>query len=324
MFTLRFDMRAPLDGAATTADLYKAAVEMAEYGERHGCLSALISEHHSSSDGYLPSPLVLASAIAARTTTLPIVVGALLLNFYDPIKAAEDMIVLDILSTGRVSHVIGLGYRPEEYAMFGIPMSERGATMDRKLDALLRALRGERFEYEGRTIHVTPPAFTPGGPRLAYGGHTLAAARRAGRLGLDMFAEGSRDNLLETYLAAAKEAGVQPGNAMIPDRVTATSLFVAEDVDKAWAKMGKYLLHDATMYRTWMGDNSVASSRSEAASVDAMRSENGAYRIYTPEQAIAQCKQGIPLLLHPMCGGLPPEIAWESVRLVAEKVMPAL
>ena len=88
MFTLRFDMRAPANGASTV-DLYRAAIEMAEYGEKHGCLSALISEHHSSSDGYVPSPLVFASAIAARTTTLPIVVGALLLNFYDPIKAAE-------------------------------------------------------------------------------------------------------------------------------------------------------------------------------------------------------------------------------------------
>src|SRR5262249_698904 len=151
---------------------------------------------------------------AARTTNLPMVIGALLLNFYDPIKAAEDMIVLDILSRGRVSHVIGLGYRAEEYAMFGIPMSDRGATMDRKLDALRRALRAETFEYEGRTVHVPPPPFTPGGPRLAYGGHTLAAARRAGRLGLDLFAEGGDSTLSDAYEAAARAAGVTPGTAM--------------------------------------------------------------------------------------------------------------
>src|SRR5687767_8530499 len=119
MYLLRFDMRSPAGGAAT-ADLYRTALEMAEWGEDHGCVATMVSEHHASPDGYLPSPLVLASAIAARTTRTPIIVGALLLNFYDPIKLAEDMVVLDLVSGGRVSYVIGLGYRPEEYAMFGI------------------------------------------------------------------------------------------------------------------------------------------------------------------------------------------------------------
>jgi alkanesulfonate monooxygenase SsuD/methylene tetrahydromethanopterin reductase-like flavin-dependent oxidoreductase (luciferase family) len=323
MFTLRFDMRAPVDGVSTS-ELYKAAIEMAAWGEEHGCLSALISEHHSSADGYIPSPLILASAIAARTKQLPIVVGALLLNFYDPIKLAEDMIILDIISGGRVSHVIGLGYRPEEYAMFGIAMSDRGKVMDGKLEALQRALRGEAFEYEGRAVKVTPPALTPGGPRLAYGGHSLAAARRAGRMGLDMFAEGSTENLLEEYQKAARDAGHEPGTALIPDRSTPTSVFVAEDLDDAWDKIGPHMLHDANTYRAWMGDNTVAASRSESSSVAQMRAENGAYRILTPDQAIAQAKSGIPLLLHPLCGGCPPEFAWETLRLVGEYVMPAL
>jgi alkanesulfonate monooxygenase SsuD/methylene tetrahydromethanopterin reductase-like flavin-dependent oxidoreductase (luciferase family) len=323
MFTLRFDMRAPVDGVSTS-ELYKAAIEMAAWGEEHGCLSALISEHHSSADGYIPSPLILASAIAARTKQLPIVVGALLLNFYDPIKLAEDMIILDIISGGRVSHVIGLGYRPEEYAMFGIAMSDRGKVIDGKLAALQRALRGEAFEYEGRTVKVTPPAFTPGGPRLAYGGHSLAAARRAGRMGLDMFAEGSTENLLETYQKAARDAGREPGTALIPDRSTPTSVFVAEDLDDAWDKIGPHMLHDANTYRAWMGDNTVAASRSESSSVAQMRAENGAYRILTPDQAIAQAKSGVPLLLHPLCGGCPPEFAWDTLRLVGEYVMPAL
>ena len=230
---------------------------------------------------------------------MPIVVGALLLNFYDPIKLAEDMIVLDIVSGGRVSHVIGLGYRPEEYAMFGIAMSDRGKVIDGKLAALQRALRGEEFEYEGRSVKVTPPALTPGGPRLAYGGHSLAAARRAGRMGLDMFAEGSRDNLLETYQQAARDAGHEPGMALIPDGNTPTSVFVAEDLDDAWAKIGPHMLYDATIYRGWMGDNTLASSRSESTTVEQMRAENGAYRILTPDQAIAQAKSGVPLLSAP-------------------------
>ena len=108
MFTMRFDMRAPEFGGSTT-DLYQAAIEMAAWAETRGCIAAVISEHHTSSDGYLPSPMVLASAMAARTEQLYISLAAALLPFYDPIRLAEDMIVLDIISNGRVSYVLGLG-----------------------------------------------------------------------------------------------------------------------------------------------------------------------------------------------------------------------
>jgi hypothetical protein len=55
-----------------------------------------------------------------------------------------------------------------------------------------------------------------------------------------------------------------------------------------------------------------------------MRAEKGPYRILTPDEAVAQVKSGVPLLLHPLCGGCPPEFAWESLRLVGEYVMPAI
>jgi alkanesulfonate monooxygenase SsuD/methylene tetrahydromethanopterin reductase-like flavin-dependent oxidoreductase (luciferase family) len=297
---------------------------MAEWAEHHGCVTVMVSEHHSSPDGYLPSPLVLASAIAARTTKVPIVVGALLLNFYDPIKVAEDMIVLDLVSNGRVSYVIGLGYRPEEHAMFGVDMRTRGLLMDQKLEALQRALAGERFVYDGRQVHVTPSPITPGGPKLAYGGHTLAAARRAGRFGLDLFAEGGDAPLVEAYTAAAHEAGKSPGVAYVPDRGAGTSVFVAEDLDVAWRELGPYLLHDARMYREWMGDSTAASSRSDADSQAELRAENGAYRILRVEEAAAQIRSGRPLSMQPLCGGIPPELAWRSVRLAGTAVQEQL
>ena len=323
MFMLRFDMRAPA-GGPTTTDLYRTAIDMAAWGESHGCISTLISEHHTSPDGYLPSPIVLATAIAARTTTMPIVVGALLLNFYDPIKLAEDMVVLDIISGGRVSYVIGLGYRPEEHAMFGVDMGTRGKLMDHKLDAQRRALAGERFSYAGRTVHVTPAPVTPGGPALAYGGHSDAAARRAGRLGLNLFAEGGSQSLVDIYNEAANEAGVTPGFAFIPTKESPTTVFVADDVDRAWSEMGSYLMHDVAMYRDWMGDNRAASSRSEAVNADELRAENGPYRILSVEEATAQVRSGMPLGMQPLCGGLPPELGWPSVTLAGTAVQAAL
>ena len=324
MFMLRFDMRAPLDGPADPAALYQAAIEMAEWGESRGLLTALVSEHHTSSDGYIPSPLILASAIASRTRKVPINCGAVLLNFYDPIKLAEDMVILDIVSQGRVSFTIGLGYRAEEYAMFGVDMRRRGRVLDGKLEALLRAVRGEAFEYEGRTVQVTPPAFTPGGPSISLGGQSEAAARRAGRNGIDFLAGGGGADLAEVYRAAAREAGHEPGLAMIPDKSGPMTLYVAKDVDRAWKEIGPFMLHDAKMYAEWMGSDTRAASHSPAQTVEELRRENGPYRIVTPEEAVAMIRAGAPLPYQPLSGGCPPELAWESLKLYEAEVLPAL
>ena len=98
---MRFDMR-----HATPAS-YAAAIDMAEWAKTRGCFMIGLSEHHASPDGYLPSPLVLAAAMAARTRQVSIMVAAALLPFYDPIRLAEDMSVLDHVSGGRVSYVLG-------------------------------------------------------------------------------------------------------------------------------------------------------------------------------------------------------------------------
>src|SRR6201996_4744426 len=106
-------MRAPAMGAPTV-DLYAAATEMCAWAEEHGALAAVLCEHHGSEDGYLPSPMILAPAIAARTQRVAMTL-ILILPFYDPVRLAEDMSVLDLISGGRASYTLALGYRPEEY-----------------------------------------------------------------------------------------------------------------------------------------------------------------------------------------------------------------
>ena len=323
MFMLRFDMRAPTDGPAAIGDLYDAALEMSVWAERHGALSVVVSEHHASPDGYLPAPLVLAAAIAARTQTVPILVAALLVPLHDPVRLAEDMAVLDAISHGRVAYVAGLGYRAEEYAMFGRSLADRGRRMDECLTVLQRAWSGEAFDYDGRRVHVTPAPVTPGGPPLMYGGGSPAAARRAARFGLGFFAQTWADGLEATYHEECRRLGREPGMCVVPARGSATSVFVAGDVDRAWDQLGPYLLHDARMYAAWLGD-APAASKSSAVSIDALRVEGGAYRVLTPDQAVDHIRTHGMLALHPLCGGCPPELAWETLHLVADRVLPAL
>lgn len=322
MFTLRFDMRGK-DGSESLPELYAAAIEMAAWGEEHGAMAAQVSEHHASADGYLPAPLILATAIAARTTRLPISVAALLVPLHDPIELAEQMAVLDLISRGRVSYVCAIGYRPEEYAMFGRDMKRRGRRLEESLAAMRQAWSGEPFAYEGRPVCVTPRPMTPGGPMLLLGGGSEAAVRRAARLGLGMITQGGDPSLETTYREACAEFGTTPQLFVNPTGDAPTSCFVAEDPDRAWREFGPYLLHDAQMYAAWMGESG-SISKSVAVDVDALRNENGAYRIFTPEEAVAHIRQHGVLLLQPLCGGLPPALAWQSLELLASKVLPVV
>jgi len=302
------------------ADLYAAALDMAEWAEQHGALSVMFSEHHASPDGYLPSPMIIAAAAAARTESLSINVGALLPLMYDPVKLAEDMSVLDHLSHGRVSYTIGLGYRPDEYAMFDVDTSVRGQLMDEHLEVLRRALSGERFIWRDRTIHVMPKPFTPGGPSMAYGGGSPAAARRAARNGLLFLPQSSDPELSRIYDEAATAVGNPIGMCASPPAGSPTTVFVSRDPDRAWGLIGPHLLHDARTYAEWMGDaGQVSSSVSNATTIDELRAENGAYRIVTPEQARSLVDEFGVVVMQPLCGGLDPGLAWESLELFVER-----
>src|SRR4051794_22819067 len=128
MFTLRFDMR------CARAEHYAAAIEMARWGEEHGALAIVASEHHGSEDGYLPAPVTLAAAMAAATTQVAIQVAALIVPLHDPVALAEQMAVVDLISKGRVSYVCGAGYRPEEFDMFGQSLDERGRRLESSIE----------------------------------------------------------------------------------------------------------------------------------------------------------------------------------------------
>jgi alkanesulfonate monooxygenase SsuD/methylene tetrahydromethanopterin reductase-like flavin-dependent oxidoreductase (luciferase family) len=310
MFLMRFDLRAPAHGAPA-ADLYEAALDIAEWAEMRGtCLAMVLCEHHASPDGYLPTPLVMASAVAARTKQLPITIAATLLPLYEPVRLAEEMAVLDIVSRGRVSYVFGLGYRPEEFEHFGIAMSDRARIVERNLDLVLRALREESFEHEGRTITVTPRPFSPGGPGMAYGGSTAAAARRAARYGLDFLAQSNAPGIGDAYRAECARLGREPGGTILPHHDTPTVTFVADDVDKAWDEIGSYLLYDAMAYASWNPGDTNTANISHCTTVDALRAEQGPYRIVDAAGAQELLATYGILQLHPLCGGIPPELAW--------------
>jgi alkanesulfonate monooxygenase SsuD/methylene tetrahydromethanopterin reductase-like flavin-dependent oxidoreductase (luciferase family) len=157
-----------------------------------------------------------------------------------------------------------------------------------------------------------------------YGGGTPAAARRAARLGMMLLPMSGDPALAEAYDAEAIRVGNPTGMTMGVPPGSPSSLFVADDVDAAWAEFGPYLLHDATAYAAWLGPDSTAASYSGSTTVDALRAEQGSYRIVTPADAIGLIQRFGVLGLHPLCGGLPPALAWKSLRTIESSVLPVV
>jgi alkanesulfonate monooxygenase SsuD/methylene tetrahydromethanopterin reductase-like flavin-dependent oxidoreductase (luciferase family) len=316
MFTLRFDMRAPSFGAPPT-ELYAAAIEMSAWAETRGCVAAVLCEHHGADDGYLPSPLLLGSAIAARTKQLMLNL-IIVLPFYDPARLAEDIAVLDHISAGRAAYVFGIGYRAEEYAHFGLSLSDRGRLADEKLGLLRRLLAGEEVTHAGRRMKVTPRPRTPEGPMMSWGGASLAAARRAGRNGLGLLANGGVPGMQEAYESACRENGFEPGFMLIPEKDATTNCFVADDVDAAWDEIGKYLLHDAMAYSQWNPDNTVSANITTAKTVDELRYKSTSHVILSVDEARKRLAAGDVFNINPLCGGIPPAVAWPYLKTFAE------
>ena len=322
-FALRFDLRNPAFVGISMTERYQAALDMSAWADRLGFVAITLSEHHGVDDGYLPSPLTMAAAIAARTTTARINLSAVVGPFYDPLRLAEDIAVVDRISAGRLDVAIANGYVATEFAMFGRSLSDRPAVAEELVTTLQAAWTGEPFTFRGRTVQVTPTPHQPGGPSISLGGSSRPAARRAARLGCGFSPSSAPvwEFYREEVVALGRpDPGPHPGGD--------TSFFhLATDVDKGWDAVAPYALHEATSYGKWMDDAGVGSIGgwdAPPADTDELRA-TGQYRVLTPDDLVAELNAGGPFafaLFHPMMGGIPPELGWSSLRLFEEEVLP--
>ncbi|HVV77240.1 MAG TPA: LLM class flavin-dependent oxidoreductase [Mycobacteriales bacterium] len=321
MFGLRFDFRNPAFAGVSMADRYDAALEMAEWADRLGCLTLTVSEHHGSEDGYLPSPLPMLAAMAARTTNVRLMVAAIIAPFYDPLRLAEDLLVLDHLSRGRVDVIVAGGYVGEEFDMFGVPIGERAKRVTETVETLRASFTGEAFAFRGRKVRLTPSPYREGGPGVMLGGSSDAAARRAARI-----ADGFIPSVPEVWDAYRDECiklgKPDPGPGMLPP---AHTVALATDPDEGWKAHGPYFLYESNAYGKWIADSGAPGPYKQAADLDELRTM-GDYSVVTPAQMVDNLKAApFPFaIFHPMCGGTPPELAWSSLKLFESEVLNAL
>jgi len=321
LLNLRYDLRCPPFGKADSAELTRTAIEQCEWADRLGFTSVTLSEHHGSPDGYLPSPIVLGAAIATRTKNLRLLLGALIAPLHDPLRLAEDIAVLDVISNGRVIPVVAGGYVDAEFRAFGKRLSDRARVMDEIVPFLERAWSGEPFTHNGVTVRVTPRPVQRPRPPIFMGGGSRPAARRAARFA-DHFIP-TLPAFFEDYRAERVRLGKPDPGPLSP---TPGFLYVAEDPDAAWRRIAPHAMHEMNAYGKWMSEAGTAGPYAPIDDPDALRA-SGQYPIYTPDELVEIARGMGPmdaLLFHPLMGGMDPELSWASLRLFEKAVLPRL
>jgi alkanesulfonate monooxygenase SsuD/methylene tetrahydromethanopterin reductase-like flavin-dependent oxidoreductase (luciferase family) len=298
------------------------------------------AEHHGSDDRYCPSPVPVAAAVAARTKQIRLSPAALLAPLHDPLQVAEDLAVLDLVSGGRLDVILGAGYVADEFAMFGADLSRRGAAVSELIAVLKQAWSGGQFDFRGRRVRVTPqPAQRPR-PDIWLGGMSKAAALRAARE-----ADGFwpiNPALTQVYLEERARLGLTAGSCApagyaVEPFVSPRFVFVTEDPDRDWPRIMPHAVHEVASYTRMLTDAPTGSRANVApaytqAGEDTWSPETirkgGSYLVLTPEECVEMYRplaevNGM-VMLHPLLCGLDPELAWSSLTLFAQRVLPEL
>jgi probable F420-dependent oxidoreductase len=338
-----FTAQLPEGSDRSFAQEYAETLELVRLAEQVGFDSAWVSEHHGSSDGYLPSLLPMLAAFAAVTERIELGTGVVLTPLHEPLRLAEDAAVVDQLSAGRLILGLGNGSREEEFRMFGRPTSDRGLRTEETIEVVRRAWSGRRFSFEGRTLRydrvkVTPPPARPEGPPIVLGGYARRAVERAGRLGDGYVTDETGPDELRENLgladAAAKAVGRDPDALSI---VLLQNVFVSRDGDawqdgSPWSDLRTGIAQQLGAYEAW----DAGADTPELDRLDPTTPSEDDLRLSTPagspEEVLGALlptarefgTRDLHLVVRLHYPGMDLETAARAVELFASDVLPAL
>lgn len=209
----------PCSGSQSPVQRYRDTLDQAAHAEALGFESVWPVEQHFNADlSIVPNPLLLLAALAERTRTLRLGIAIVLLPLSHPLRVAEEIATLDVISNGRVEFGIGRGAIPTHFSGFGVPQAESRARFLEALDLILQAWTRERVTYHGQffnvdNLSVVPKPVQRPHPPLRVAANNRETFELMGRLGHPIFAASQVNpfpkikELIPVYREARKAAG---------------------------------------------------------------------------------------------------------------------
>lgn len=325
-----FGLRNPSQWREPWPTFYSNALGLIEQIDELGFDSVWLSEHHFADDGYCPSPLAVAAAIAARTSRVRIGTNIIVLPLHHPLRIAEDAAIVDVISNGRFELGVGAGYRQEEFDTFGVKLSDRVSRMTESIDLIRRAWSEPVVDHKGRHftadgLSVRPQPVQQPGPPIWMGARAEVAVRRAGRIADGFIISRGRDQV-RWFREAAEEAGRDPKKLPL---ATIRVAHVADTPAEALRVIGDGLLYHENGYSDWFKASAHLEHESDLVGFGTVEDlPLDRYLIGTPDEIVAKMKQlheGYDfdeMILWGRLPGVPWEEAERSLRLLAEEVLP--
>jgi len=314
---------------------YQEALNQVELAEKLGFDSVWLEEHHGTSRHYHPSPLIYLAGFATRTERILLGTDIAVLPLYHPLRLAEDVAQLDVMSKGRMVLGVAIGYREAEFAAFQTPLKGRGAQFEEMLELIKRLWMEDNLDFESRRYALSnftlepKPLQTPR-PPIWLGGWGKLSIQRAAALG-DAWIPGPTANLAKLKEAQARyndhllELGIDPQSR--PHPLTRDVIIASKD-DEAEELAQSYLLPAyRDEYSTW---SHPLIGTSDATATDILAElRQDRFIIGSPSRVVEQINYfneqfGMD---HLVCRlhfpGMPPEKVLTAVRLIGEEVIPA-
>ena len=326
-FGVAFDFRNPPGSAISLPQVYKEGLTQIRTLDELGYDSVWVTEHHFVEDGYVPSFVAVAGAIAAITERVSISSNVLLMLFHHPVRLAEDLAVLDNLSNGRMMLGVGLGYAHHEFRAFGVERRHRVSLTEEGIQILRRAWNEDRFSFAGKRysfddVAVRPRPVQTGGPPLWIAAMSEAGARRAARLGAHLLPQGRRKIVLDPW----REELAARGGRIEDYRVGILRPFIVTDNAKSVAaQVNKGERYRLEIYAKWLGeagDQEILHSEPAPDAIPQNLIIGGPQEVGDQIETFAARFGITDLITWGSSPGVPASIFSESLARFAQEVMP--
>lgn len=236
-------------------DVYKSELELADLAEPLGFDSIWATEHHFTDYMMVPSPIQFLTYMAGRTRHVDLGTMVVVVPWHNPLRAAEDVLMLDNLSGGRQILSVGRGIAPVEFAAFDIPLEETRPLFVESADCILQALETGICEYDGKYVKQSRAPLRPA-PFKTFRGRTYASGVSPAsmpllaKLGVGMLIVPQKPwSATEKDLAVYREYFQKENGRPAPSPVVVGWTFVDEDAGRAEEMARKYIgrYYDSTV-----------------------------------------------------------------------------